>query len=81
MLVITRKTDESLLIADNIEITVLEISKDKVKIGVSAPRDVKVIRNELVAAQDANRESAEVISKVAMKALMNAAKQKGERKK
>jgi len=74
MLVITRKTDESLLIADNIEITVLEISKDKVKIGVSAPRDVKVMRNELVATQDANIESAEIISKDAMKALMNAAK-------
>lgn len=78
MLVITRKTDESLLIADNIEITVLEISKDKVKIGVSAPRDVKVMRNELVATQDANIESAEVISKDAMKALMNAAKQQGK---
>ena len=80
MLVITRKTDESLLIADNIEITVLEISKDKVKIGVSAPRDVKVMRNELVATQDANIESAEVISKDAMKALMDAAKQKGKGK-
>ncbi|MCL2109517.1 MAG: carbon storage regulator [Oscillospiraceae bacterium] len=85
MLVITRKTDESLLIADNIEITVLEISKDKVKIGVSAPRDVKVMRNELVSTQDANRESAETISKDAMTALMNAAKQnviqKGQGKK
>ena len=78
MLVITRKTDESLLIADNIEITVLEISKDKVKIGVSAPRDVKVMRNELVETQDANRESAEVISKDALNALMKAAKQQGK---
>ena len=74
MLVITRKNDESLLIADNIEITVLEISKDRVKLGVSAPRDVKVIRNELLAAQNANRESAEIIPKDALNALINAVK-------
>jgi len=84
MLVITRKTDESLLIADNIEVTVLEVSRDRVKLGVSAPRDIKVIRYELVAAQDTNRESAEIISKGALDALMkaaqsgSAAKRKGE---
>ena len=39
MLVVTRKTDESLTISDNIEITVLEIGKDRVKIGISAPKD------------------------------------------
>ncbi|MDR2532165.1 MAG: carbon storage regulator CsrA [Oscillospiraceae bacterium] len=76
MLVITRKTDESLLIADNIEVTVLEISKDRVKLGVSAPRDITVIRNELAAAQNANRESAQLISKNALDALINAAKNK-----
>ncbi|MCL2637825.1 MAG: carbon storage regulator [Oscillospiraceae bacterium] len=74
MLVITRKTDESLLIADNIEVTVLEISKDRVKLGVSAPRDVTIIRFELVTAQNANRESAEVISKDALTALLNSNK-------
>jgi carbon storage regulator len=76
MLVITRKTDESLLIAENIEITVLDISKDKVKLGVSAPRDIKVMRYELVATQDANKESAEVISKGALDALMKAPRKK-----
>lgn len=38
MLVVTRKLDESLIISDNIEITVLEIGKDKVKIGINAPK-------------------------------------------
>ncbi len=47
MLVVTRKTDESLTISDNIEITVLEIAKDRVKIGISAPKDVKIIRTDL----------------------------------
>ena len=74
MLVITRKTDESLLIADNIEVTVLEISRDRVKLGVSAPRDITVIRYELVTAQNANRESAQIISKDALSALINEAK-------
>ena len=56
MLVVTRKTDESLTISDNIEITVLEIGKDRVKIGISAPKDVKIIRNELRDAQDMNKD-------------------------
>lgn len=51
MLVVTRKTDESIVIADNIEVTVLEISKDKVKIGINAPREVKIFRSELKTAQ------------------------------
>jgi len=70
MLVITRKTDEGLVIADNIEITVLEIGKDRVKIGVNAPRDVKVIRYELLAAQNANEEAAKAVPKDAIYALL-----------
>ncbi len=48
MLVITRKNDESLVIGDNIEITVLEISNCKVKIGIKAPNDIKIIRKEII---------------------------------
>ena len=66
MLVVTRKTDESLTISDNIEITVLEIGKDRVKIGISAPKDVKIIRNELRDAQDMNKESSQALPKAAM---------------
>lgn len=58
MLVVTRKTDESLLISDNIEITVLEIGKDKVKIGINAPKEVKVIRSELKDARQTNEQAA-----------------------
>ena len=47
MLVVTRKTEESVIIADNIEVTVLEVSRDRVKLGISAPKDIKIIRNEL----------------------------------
>ncbi|MBE6880453.1 MAG: carbon storage regulator CsrA [Ruminococcaceae bacterium] len=70
MLVVTRKTDESLTISDNIEITVLEITKDRVKIGISAPKDVKIIRNELKDAQDMNKQSSAALPKAAMEALL-----------
>lgn len=75
MLVITRKADEGLVIADNIEITVLEIGKDRVKIGVNAPKDIKIIRYELLAAQNANEEAAKAVSRDALRALL---KMKGE---
>lgn len=47
MLVLTRRLDESLVINDNIVITILAVEGDKVKIGVSAPREVPVLRQEL----------------------------------
>ena len=47
MLVITRKNGEGLRIGDNVHITVVETSKDRVKIGIEAPPDVRIIRNEL----------------------------------
>lgn len=59
MLVVTRKQDESIVIADNIEITVLEINRDKVKIGINAPKEVKIIRSELKDAQQTNAQAAQ----------------------
>jgi len=70
MLVVTRKTDESIVIADNIEVTVLEISKDKVKIGINAPREVKIFRSELKTAKQTNEQSAH-ISGAALEQLLN----------
>ncbi len=49
MLVLTRKTGQKLIIADNIEITILETKGDSVKIGIQAPRDVSVYREEIYA--------------------------------
>lgn len=60
MLVVTRKQDESILISDDIEITVLEIGRDKVKIGVNAPKEIKIIRSELKETQATNEQSARV---------------------
>lgn len=47
MLVIKRKVSESILIGDDIEIIISEISQDKVKIAINAPKDVKITRKEL----------------------------------
>jgi carbon storage regulator len=47
MLVLTRKLEESIVIGQDVTITILAIEKDKVKIGISAPRDIPVIRKEL----------------------------------
>ncbi len=47
MLILTRKKDEQIIISSNISITILEISNDKVKIGIDAPKDVKIFRSEL----------------------------------
>ena len=47
MLVLTRKLNESIIIRDNIEVKVLEITKDSIKLGISAPRDVPVNRKEV----------------------------------
>ena len=48
MLVLTRKTNQSITISDNIKLTVLSIENDRVSIGVDAPRDVRVFRSELL---------------------------------
>jgi carbon storage regulator len=76
MLVVTRKTEESIIISDNIEVTVLEVNKDRVKLGISAPKDIKIIRNELKHAQEANVDSSKAVSKEALDALLAAGKNK-----
>jgi len=47
MLVLTRKTNQSIMIGDDVEISVLAVAGDKVRIGITAPRDVPVFRKEV----------------------------------
>ena len=47
MLVLTRRLNQSIKIGDDIEITVIEVRGDQVRLGVSAPRDVAVHRKEI----------------------------------
>ena len=47
MLVLTRKTNQSIMIGDDVEISVLAVAGDKVRIGITAPRDIPVFRKEV----------------------------------
>ncbi len=47
MLVLGRKTDESLLVGNDIVITILSIEGDRVKVGINAPRDITILRSEV----------------------------------
>ena len=48
MLILTRKIDQGIIIAGNIHVRVLGVERDRVKIGISAPREVTVLRDELL---------------------------------
>jgi carbon storage regulator len=47
MLVLTRKPNESIMIGDQIELSILSVSGEKVRIGVEAPREIPVFRKEI----------------------------------
>jgi carbon storage regulator len=47
MLVLTRKSNQSIMIGDDIEVSVLSVMGDKVRIGIQAPQDVPVFRTEI----------------------------------
>ncbi len=58
MLALSRKKQEALVINNNVEITILDIKGDQVKIGISAPKDVSVYRKEVyLQIQEANKEA------------------------
>lgn len=60
MLALTRKINESIMIGNDIEISVLEVKGDQVKIGINAPKSVPVYRKEIyIQIQQANKESAD----------------------
>jgi carbon storage regulator len=58
MLVLTRKCQQRILIGDDIVVTVLEIRGDQIRVGITAPRDVPVFREEIWVARSAKTPSA-----------------------
>ena len=61
MLVLSRQRDESIIIGDNIVITIVDVRGDKVRLGIEAPREVSVHRREVYEAiQRENREAAQI---------------------
>ena len=60
MLVITRRKDESLLIGDDIEIKIVKVEDGSVRLAISAPRDITILRKEVF--ERVNEENKEAIS-------------------
>lgn len=58
MLALTRKKNEAIVVNNNIEITILEVKGEQVKIGISAPKEVPIYRKEVyLQIQEANKEA------------------------
>ena len=58
MLALSRKKDEAIIINDDVEVTVIEIKGDQVKLGITAPKSVPIYRKEVyVQIKDANKEA------------------------
>ena len=71
MLALSRRKDEAIIINDNIEIKVIDIKGDQVKLGISAPNTVPIYRKEVyVQIQDANKESVATLDINSLKNLL-----------
>lgn len=72
MLALSRKKNEALIINNNVEVTVLEIKGEQVKLGISAPKEVPVYRKEVYAQiQDANTDAVNMDGLDALRKLLN----------
>jgi len=70
MLALTRKKGESIIIGDDIEVVILSIQGEQVKLGINAPKSVSVHRREVYEQiQQSNQESSESVGMEAMKHL------------
>lgn len=71
MLALSRKKGEAIVVNNNVEITILDIKGEQVKIGISAPKDVPIYRKEVyVQIQEANKASMEMNNLEALQELL-----------
>ena len=71
MLALSRKKNEALVIDNKIEVTILEIKGDQVKVGISAPKEVPIYRKEVyLQIQEANKQALETESLEALKKML-----------
>jgi carbon storage regulator CsrA len=65
MLVVSRRIGEKIVIGEGITVTVTSVHGNRVRLGIKAPDDVRVLRKELACWQDANSHDGQLISKAA----------------
>ena len=70
MLVLTRKSNQSIMIGDDIELSVLAIVGEKVRIGIQAPRDIPVFRKEVYLEIQDERVAAEPVAGAVVEAAL-----------
>ncbi len=72
MLALTRKINESIMVGNDVEITILEVRGEQIKIGINAPKSVPIYRKEVyMQIQDANKEAADQVNPAeALKGLL-----------
>ena len=64
MLILTRKVGQAIIIGEGIEIKILEIVDGQIKLGVTAPKNISVLRKELIEIKDENLKAASVNKEV-----------------
>ena len=72
MLVLTRKRNQSIMVNDNIELTIIDIQGDQVRVGINAPKDVKVFRKEVYVEMTEENKKASNVQLDALSMLKNA---------
>ncbi len=70
MLILSRRESESLKIGDDITITIHEIQGGRVRIGISAPKNISIMRTELLQIAEQNKEAVNTTSVLAVKNLL-----------
>ena len=71
MLALSRKKNEALIINNNVEVTILEVKGDQVKIGITAPKEVPIYRKEVyLQIQEANKAAVDADGMEALKNLL-----------
>lgn len=71
MLILSRKINEKICIGNNITLTIMEVRGDQVKVGIDAPKDVKVFRQEVFNAIQSENKAAASIQKADLSVLSN----------
>lgn len=72
MLALSRKKNEAIIVNNNVEISILDVKGDQVKLGITAPKEVPVYRKEVyLQIQEANKESVSADGMEALKKLLD----------